>query len=213
MMKYNMKIQNKNFNFELKEVSDEGIFSGYASVFDVVDLQDDKVEKGAFENTIKNKMPAILWQHNASDVIGVCEKIEEDTTGLYLEGRLLLGIEKAREAFILLKNRAIKSLSIGYHAVQWEWREEDGRYIRILKELDLWEISLVTFPANELAIVDDVKGISNTRDAEKFLREAGFSRTQAKAVIAGIKSGIRCDDEDDEAIVAAKNLLYKIQGV
>ncbi len=212
MMKYNMKIQNKNFNFELKEVSDEGVFSGYASVFDVVDLQDDKVEKGAFENTIKNKMPAILWQHNASDVIGVCEKIEEDTTGLYLEGRLLLDIEKAHEAFILLKNRAIKGLSIGYNAVQWEWREEDGRYIRILKELDLWEISLVTFPANELAIVDDVKGISNTRDAEKFLREAGFSRTQAKAVIAGIKSGIRCDDEDDETIAAAKNLLYKIQG-
>ena len=211
MAKSKMKNQTKSFNFEVKEIDDEGKFSGYASVFDVIDFNGDIIIKGAFEKSIAEKTPLLLWQHDHGQPIGVFERINEDNKGLYVEGRLLLDIEKAREVFILLKNRAIRGLSIGYVSREWEWKNE-GELVRVLKDIDLWEISLVSFPANEAALVDDIKSIHTTRDAEEYLREAGISRTHAKAIIAAVKSGIRCDDEDDETITVAKNLLSKMRG-
>lgn len=207
-----MKLQNKAFSFEVKEVSGEGKFSGYASVFNVVDYYGDKILPGAFSETVSKKTPPLLWQHDNEQPIGAIDTIFEDTKGLFIEAHLLLDIPKAAEAFILLKNNVIKGLSIGYIGEAWEFAMENDLIIRVLKKIDLWEVSLVTFPANEQALVGDVKGITNIRDAEKFLREAGFSRSEAKAVIAAIKSGIRCDDEDDEAIIAAKSLLSKMKG-
>lgn len=124
-------------------------------------------------------MPVMLWQHYSSQPIGIYESIKEDEIGLWVEGRLLLDIPKAREAHILLKNKAIRGLSIGFIPTAWEWETRENGVARILKEIDLWEISLVTFPANSKALVDDVKSIENAetiKAAKKLLNIMKGSR-------------------------------------
>ncbi|MBQ7267923.1 MAG: HK97 family phage prohead protease, partial [Synergistaceae bacterium] len=142
----------------------------------------------------------------------VYENIREDDIGLWIEGRLLLDLEKGKEAYILLKNQAIRGLSIGYMPLAWEWENRDSRRIRVLKEIDLWEVSLVTFPANPKALIDDVKSIKTIRDVEDTLRDAGFSRTEAKALISACKSAQRDAEDENEEIKAAEKLLNLMKG-
>lgn len=197
----------RDFSLEVKEITEEGRFSGYASVFDVIDRYDDEIVRGAFAKSIAEKMPVMLWQHDSAEPIGVYESIREDDIGLWIEGRLLLDLEKGREAYILLKNQAIRGLSIGFVPILWNWESRESRHIRVLQEIDLWEVSLVTFPANPKALVDDVKSIKTIRDVEDTLRDAGFSRTEAKALIAACKSAQRDAEEEDEELKAAQKLL------
>lgn len=206
------KQTHRDFPLEVKEITEEGRFSGYASVFDVIDYYDDEIVRGAFAKSIAEKMPVMLWQHDSAEPIGVYESIREDDIGLWIEGRLLLDLEKGREAYILLKNQAIRGLSIGFVPILWEWENRESRRIRVLKEIDLWEVSLVTFPANPKALVDDVKSIKTIRDVEDTLRDAGFSRTEAKALIAACKSAQRDAEEEDEELKAAQKLLNLMKG-
>ncbi len=206
------KQTHRDFPLEIKEITEEGRFSGYASVFDVIDYYDDEIVRGAFAKSIAEKMPVMLWQHDSAEPIGVYESIREDDIGLWIEGRLLLDLEKGREAYILLKNQAIRGLSIGFVPILWEWENRESRRIRVLKEIDLWEVSLVTFPANPKALVDDVKSIKTIRDVEDTLRDAGFSRTEAKALIAACKSAQRDAEEEDEELKAAQKLLNLMKG-
>jgi len=203
-------LSRKSYPMEIKEISDEGYFSGYGSVFDVVDDWDDVIVRGAFAETLRRKTPVMLWQHDSSNPIGVYEKIYEDDIGLWLEGRLLLDIEKGREAHILLKNRAIRGLSIGFLPLAWEDEMRSRKKIRVLKDIDLWEVSLVTFPANPKAVVDEVKTV---RGLENFLRDAGLSRAEAKAALAAIRADSQRDAETEEAKKAALNLISKMRGV
>ena len=203
-------LSRKSYPMEIKEISDEGYFSGYGSVFDVVDDWDDVIVRGAFAETLRKKTPVMLWQHDSSNPIGVYEKIYEDDIGLWLEGRLLLDIEKGREAHILLKNRAIRGLSIGFLPLAWEDEMRSRKKIRVLKDIDLWEVSLVTFPANPKAVVDEVKTV---RGLENFLRDAGLSRSEAKAALAAIRADSQRDAEAEEAKKAALNLISKMRGV
>ena len=202
----------KDFSLEVKEVTEEGIFSGYASVFDMRDYYDDVILRGAFSKSISEKMPVMLWQHDSAEPIGVYESISEDEIGLKIRGRLLLDLEKGKEAYILLKNQAIRGLSIGYVPLSWEWQNRDNNRIRVLKEIDLWEVSLVTFPANPKALIDDVKSIKTIRDVEDTLRDAGFSRTEAKALISACKTAQREAEEEDEEEKAAQRLLDLMRG-
>ena len=202
-------LSRKSYPMEIKEINDEGYFSGYGSVFDVVDDWDDVIVRGAFAETLQKKTPVMLWQHDSAEPIGVYERIREDEIGLWLEGRLLLDIEKGREAYILLKNRAIRGLSIGFFPLAWEWETRDNRRVRVLKDIDLWEVSLVTFPANPKAVVDEVKTI---RGLENFLRDAGYSRADAKAAIAAVRADSLRDAEAEEAKKAAVALLESIRG-
>lgn len=197
----------KAYPLEIKELNEEGYFSGYGSVFDVVDDWDDVIVKGAFANSIAKKTPVMLWQHDSAEPIGVYERVSEDDIGLWLEGRLLLDVEKGREAYVLLKNRAISGLSIGFVPLAWEWETRDNKRVRVLKDVDLWEVSLVTFPANPKASVDNVKSIQTVRDAEAVLRDAGLSKSDAGAVLAACKSALQRDAEEAEAIQTAKDLL------
>lgn len=203
-------LSRKSYPMEIKEISDEGYFSGYGSVFDVVDDWDDVIVRGAFAETLRRKTPVMLWQHDSSNPIGVYEKIYEDDIGLWLEGRLLLDIEKGREAHILLKNRAIRGLSIGFLPLAWEDEMRSRKKIRVLKDIDLWEVSLVTFPANPKAVVDEVKTV---RGLENFLRDAGLSRAEAKAALAAIRADSQRDAEAEEAKKAALNLISIMRGV
>lgn len=146
------------FALDLKTLDEKGRFAGYASVFDVVDNQRDVIYRGAFASTLKRSVGEVklLWQHQQDEPVGIFERMFEDMHGLYVEGRLLLDVQRAREAYALLKAGAISGLSIGYTPVQYTIHPETG--VRQLSEVELWEISLVTFPANEAAQITVVKG-------------------------------------------------------
>ncbi|MDX2073472.1 MAG: HK97 family phage prohead protease [Alphaproteobacteria bacterium] len=146
------------FALQVKSMGADGRFAGYASVFDIVDNQKDIIMKGAFAGALKNGPGAIklLWQHQQDEPIGIFDHIFEDAFGLYVEGRLLLDVQQAREAHALLKAGAVSGLSIGYSPVRYRIDGDTG--VRYLAAVDLFEISLVTFPANDAAKVTVVKG-------------------------------------------------------
>ncbi len=149
-------------HLQLKRLDDEGVFAGYASVFNLVDSQQDIILPGAFKATLAGRTPDIklLWQHDMREPIGVVEELREDVNGLYVKGRLLLEIARAREAYALLKQGVVSGLSIGYTPTLWRL---DAKGVRVLQALDLWEISLVTFPANAAARVTVVKHAKEER--------------------------------------------------
>lgn len=122
-------------------------FSGYASVFDIPDGAGDVVAKGAFSVSLR-KRPAskvrMLYQHFSHEPVGVWETIREDAHGLYVKGRLLLDVTKSRDIMTLIREGAVSGLSIGFKTVR-ATRNPTTKY-RVLKEIELWEISIVTFP-------------------------------------------------------------------
>ncbi len=197
-----------------------GTFLGYGAVFGNTDSYGDVIVKGAFLNFLAVNQPSsvkMLWQHDSRVPIGVYDEIKEDNSGLLVKGRLLVDdIAKAREAYALLKAGAISGLSIGYTINQGGSKmHADGKHY--LTDLKLWEISIVTHPANELANVEAVKSIETVREFEIFLRDVGgFSAGQAKRIAAqGFKTV--GDDQRDvdshnaELIAAIKQLSEKLK--
>ncbi|QJC27160.1 HK97 family phage prohead protease [Anaplasma platys] len=136
-------------------ISDKGIFWGYASVFNRVDNQKDIIAPGSFTDSLKRRKVALLWQHNTKDPIGKILRLTENSFGLLTTAQLNLELHKAREIYSLIKKGIINSLSIGYRVVTSRRDKRSG--IRIITKIDLWEISLVTFPANEKATISHVK--------------------------------------------------------
>ena len=143
--------------FEIKSIRADGTFEGYASVFNIIDSQRDRVHPGAFKASIKGreKPVPLLWQHQWEKPIGVITALFEDGRGLYMKGKLLLDVAQAREAYALLKEGVVRGLSIGYSVKRSRRSVDTG--VRELLDLSLWEISLVTQPANEAAQVTVVK--------------------------------------------------------
>lgn len=184
-----MNLHHRDSPFEIKSLSSSGMFSGYGSVYDVPDQCDDVVAGGAFAESLtawneKGSMPAMLWQHRADQPIGVYTRMSEDTKGLFVEGQLIMGVPEADKAYKLLKAKAISGLSIGYMTRDDSIDRVTG--IRTIKKADLWEVSLVTFPMNDAARVDQVKAINQIQtvsDLERFLREVERpSKSEAKAI-------------------------------
>lgn len=129
-------------------VSDGQVVAGYASLFGKRDQGGDVVLKGAYAGSLKalaasGRAVKMLWQHDPTQPIGVWDEVREDAHGLWVKGRILTEVEKGREAVALLGAGAIDGLSIGYRTVK---AERDGKGQRLLSELELWEVSLVTFP-------------------------------------------------------------------
>ncbi|WP_234083012.1 HK97 family phage prohead protease [Enterobacter quasiroggenkampii] len=180
---------------EVKSVNDAGEFEGYGSVFGVKDSYGDIVVPGAFAKSLsdwskKGRMPAMLWQHKMSEPIGVYSEMREDDRGLYVKGRLLIeGDPLAVRAHTHMKAGSLTGLSIGYILNEWEYSKDKDAWL--LKEIDLWEVSPVTFPANDEARIEDVKAAithgetPTQKSIERILRDAGLSRSQAKAFMAG----------------------------
>ncbi len=198
-----------DFGFQVKSISDSGVFSGYGSVFGVQDSYGDIVVAGAFSDSLTShraagRLPAMLWQHRSAEPIGVYTSMKEDAIGLHVEGQLALSVVRGAEAHTLMKMGALTGLSIGYVSRDDSYDRVTG--ITTLKKVDLWEVSPVTFPANDAARIQGVKSIEvieNLRDAEKYLRDAGFGRTEAKALLARLKSlGQRDADEGEFAEIA-----------
>lgn len=205
------EMQHKSVALEIKREPDEdGIFEGYASVFGVVDQGMDVVERGAFAKSLgSGRKVKMLWQHNTSDPIGVWDEIREDERGLYVKGRLLKEVQKGREAMALLKVGAIDSMSIGYRTIE-AVPEANGR-VRKLTEVDLFEVSLVTFPMLPDAKITSVKSITTEREFEQFLRDAGYSRKEAAAItLHGYKAIATQRDAEDEASSGLNALLSSL---
>lgn len=180
-------MERKHLSLEVKADGEAGEFTGYGSVFGNVDSYGDRIEAGAFAGSLATRMPKLVWQHDLYQPIGKWTEAKEDGHGLFLRGKLTLGVEKAREAYELMKDGALDGLSIGYRT---KTATNDGN-VRVLKEIDLWEVSLVTIGANPDALVTGVKSDMTEADLEDALRAQGFSRTAAKAIVARGWKGYR----------------------
>ncbi len=172
---------------DVKAISEDGEFEGYASTFGNVDRGMDMVMPGAFTSSIRSKpLSAIkcLRDHDTRKIVGKWLDVTEDNRGLKVKGRLFAAdgdhVELAKETLTLMREGAIAAMSIGYQTIKAAWDEQTG--VRKLLELDLWEISLVPFPMNEMATVDAVKNDLTITDVERILREGGAPGQFAKMV-------------------------------
>jgi len=211
---------------EIKAYEDEsgentGEFSGYGSVFNNADLGNDIVEEGAFSKSLARKGARgvkLLYQHKADEPIGVFDEIIEDERGLRVKGRLALGTQRGKEVYELMKMGAMDGLSIGYRVDAKGYSYDDKGKKRRIKEVDLMEISAVTFPMNPKARVSQVKGEDKTvREWEEILRDAGdLSRSEAKVAASAVTKALSLRDAEDvdqpEVIEAVKRLTSILQG-
>jgi HK97 family phage prohead protease len=146
------------FEFDVKSISEDGTFTGYASLFGVTDLGGDSVQPGAFTKSLKSKPASkvkMLRGHDTSEPIGVWTSILEDARGLKATGQLILDTVKGRETYALLKAGALDGLSIGYRTKKDSF--DRTKKVRMLNELELHEISIVTFPMLPSATISRVK--------------------------------------------------------
>lgn len=207
----------------IKSVSETGEFEGYGSVFGVEDSYGDVVVRGAFEASLakwkeKGRLPAMLWQHNMSEPIGIYTEMREDDVGLFFRGRLLIEDDPlAKRAHAHMKAGSLTGTSIGYMLDDYEYDKEKG--VWILKAIDLWELSLVTFPANDEARITDVKSLLARGETpppskvERALREVGFSGSQAKAFMAkGYGAVSPREAGADASLNHLKTLIERIEG-
>ncbi len=151
----------KTLKFELKDLDEEeGVFTGYASTFTrTPDSYGDVVDKSAFKKTIKENRNRIkiLFNHNINEVIGIPQELTEDDKGLFVKGKLVLGVQRARETYELMKAGAINEMSIGYDTVTEKFEGDGVNKVRHLKEVKLYDVSPVTFAANPDAGITGVK--------------------------------------------------------
>ena len=181
--------------------SEEGIFEGYGSVFDNVDSHGDIVRRGAFNDSLRafqkeGLMPSMYWMHKMDEPIGDWLEMREDENGLYVKGRLWIrgdrAVPNAIKAYNMMMGTGKKGLSIGYFTEEQEASEYDGGSVNNLLKVRLLETSVVGWGSNPLSNVSNVKSLLgedgsplSKREVERKLRDAGLSRNEAKAFIAG----------------------------
>jgi uncharacterized protein len=188
-----MKLETKFAALDLKMTAETGVIEGYASKFGIEDRGGDVMMPGAFKGSLSGRASAgvkMLWQHDHYRPIGIWDELKEDSTGLYVKGRLLTDIQQAKEAAVLMAAGAIEGLSIGYRTI----KSEDGEGSqRKLIEVELWEVSVVTFPmlpeATAVLKSDDFEEIKQimaaggrltARQFEKVAKGLGLSNAQAE---------------------------------
>jgi len=160
---------------------------GYASLFGMADQGGDVVEAGAYGRSLKaladgGRKVRMLWQHDPREPIGVWEEVREDARGLWVKGQLLTDVARAREAAALIRAGAIDGLSIGYRT---RTAAKDGAGRRHLTEVELWEVSLVTFPMLPDARVGAKQGALEEGSGDRTLRELAAAIEAARQGLAG----------------------------
>ena len=200
----------KDFTFDLKADADARTIEGLGSVFHNVDQGGDIVMPGAFTKTLKARTPAMLWQHKSDHVIGVWDEMRETPEGLRVKGRIL-ETTLGNDVYTLAKAGALTGMSIGYGVKDSSIDKKTG--IRQLKDLDLYEVSLVTFPMNEKATITHVKTKPATeRELEEHLRDVGFSQSEAKKIVSeGYKAIAGQRDVEGQKLSSLFNLLSNIK--
>lgn len=225
------------FEVKFADNSADGTFSGYGAVFSNLDSYGDVIQPGAFKDTLKNwkktgRLPPMLLQHamglttEDSLPVGVWTSMEEDDTGLKVEGRLIaMDTDRAKYIHEGLKTRALDGLSIGYSPKEFVMGTKPKEPRRSLKSVELMECSIVVFPANDKARVKGVKSVrdyTNTdwRDVEAALRDEGLSRADAVKAVSGFKSYLQRDAGDpetapcdEEAAVELRSLAERIRSL
>ncbi|KCV83499.1 HK97 family phage prohead protease [Actibacterium atlanticum] len=169
-------------------VQDGCVVEGYASLFGKTDQGGDVVQPGAYGQSLKALKAAgrrvkMLWQHDPAQPIGIWDEVREDERGLYVKGRLLADVARGREAAALIEAGAIDGLSIGYRTKKAQ-KDTGGR--RLLSELELWEVSLVTFP-----MLPDARVGAKSGDAPEaaLMREMADLFEQARQTLSGADAG------------------------
>ena len=197
---------------------EEGVIEGYASVFGGVDSYGDTIEKTAFDSVIKSgQKPLMFYQHNRWSIpIGVWEELSVDEKGLKVKGRLNLELAEAREVYSALKFGSLNGMSIGFRMHDRDYEYDDNDICHIKNIAELLEISIVNFPADKEARIDNVKSedrdLNDIRDCEHYLRELGISKKMAQKLISVIKtakSAVSDSQKSEDAKLAAE--LDKIQ--
>lgn len=197
------------FDVECKFASDKsGVFSGYGAIFGNVDSYGDVIQKGAFKDSLrewedKGKLPPMLLQHGggmfgggADDLLPVGKwlSMEENSKGLKVEGELFaLGTERGQYIYEGLKAGALDGLSIGYRVKKFTQGTKPNEPRRKLEAVDLMELSIVTFPANDKARVGTVKSDFDPRELEASLRDASLSRSDAVKAVAVFRKLLQRD--------------------
>lgn len=194
-----VKMQKPNITIPLEiKGLNEREFDGHGSIFKNVDLGGDIVMPGAFKRSLathkaNNDLPSMFWMHKADQIPGKWTEMYEDEKGLAVKG-VLAPTPLGDEIHTLLKMDAVKGMSIGYMTKDYDY-DKDGN--RLIKEADLWEVSVVSLPMNPLAQVVHVKSqlsergeyVPSIKEFENTLRDAGCSRTVAKTIISKIYDG------------------------
>jgi HK97 family phage prohead protease len=191
-------MERKRLDFDAVEIKlkdeSKGIFEGYASVFDGVDSYGDTIVRGAYKKTLENRqrLPQMLYNHDRNWIIGKWVEMSEDSKGLYVKGELTPGHSISSDVYASMKHGTLDGMSIGYRVPKGGMEETDD--VRVLKQIDLIEVSVVTTPADDHARIqlDSVKSrferIVTIRDVEDFLRDEGnFSKAAAQAFISRLK--------------------------
>lgn len=183
----------------LDEVTLKGTFERYASLFHRQDLGYDVVMPGAFRESLAKRIPRdikMLFQHDPSQPVGLWDNIYEDARGLFVRGRIMTDIARGREVLSMMRSGVIDGLSIGFK-VEKAQREPHSRVRRLLK-VDLWEISIVTFPMQPDARISTLKGTAfeagdpTPREFERWLmHDAGFTRSEARALMRDGLKGLK----------------------
>lgn len=211
---------NLTIPLQIKSLNDRE-FEGHGSIFGNEDLGGDVVVKGAFQRTLaqhkeSGSLPQMFWMHDPSRVLGKWTSMSEDDTGLSVKG-VLADTPLGNEIRTLLKMDAISGLSIGYRTLDADF-DKDGR--RLLKELELWEVSVVSLPMNPLAQVTHAKSqlsatgeyVPTSREFEQTLRDVGCSQRVAKRIISKVYEGEsrdvlpEPDDEERDVLGALKTI-------
>ena len=207
------------FALEMKELNADNKFfqfEGYASTFGNIDRTDDVIVNGAFSKSIAQlqsdlKQLPILWQHDRDTPLGVYFEVKEDEKGLFVKGRM-----PKSDTFVSgrvipqMEVGSITKMSIGFWIMEREYREDDG--VRIIKEADVFEISLVTLPANPKADITGMKSLDEVKtlaDIESFLKSHNISNKQAETIISKVTE-LKKLDADNQAKLALKEA--KAQG-
>ena len=148
--------EEKTFPFEVKKLTDEGTFEGYAAIFGTPDVYNEIIEPGAFNETLQKegKTRPILWYHDPRNPLGLAE-LDVDKKGLHVIGQLNLEVQLAKEKHSLMKQNVIRGLSFGFKTMLDLWKES----VRILKKVRLYEISPCTFQMHPKAVIAAVKSL------------------------------------------------------
>lgn len=195
----------KHIDLEWK-ADDQGVIEGYGSFYGNKDQGGDIVVKGAFSDSLASgRKVKMLSQHDPYAVIGVWDEMTDDDKGLRVKGRILTSIQAGKDAYELVKAGAIDGLSIGYRTVKT--KAQSGA--RLIEKADLWEVSLVTFPMNEMTRIDAVKAAEmSRRDVERLLtQDAGLARSVARQLMAGGYDAIKSTQDAGESIEELAALL------
>lgn len=193
-------------------------FSGYASVFNGVDSYGDTIKPGAYKGTLeqRERPVALRWQH-WGPIIGKFTEMFEDEKGLFVRGELTKGHSTAEDTAALLRHGAISGLSIGYIAKDFSETEYGGR---VLKDIELFEISVVEEPADNSAHISTVKSVfdecATLKEVEQAMRRhCGLSQSVSTAIVSAVKNAVnRSESESEQHALdeVVKSINSKFQG-